>query len=83
VKLDRTNLGAMFAAALLAGRAMLRRRENLNAAKARDNGWRRRYTPRPKRWPASGCGARECERRRRQIARGIIVAHCEHPRPPR
>jgi hypothetical protein len=60
----------MFAAALLAGRAMMRRREN----------W---YTPRPKGWPASGCGPRECERRRRQIARGIIVAHCEHPRPPR
>jgi hypothetical protein len=83
VKLDRTNLGAMFAAALLAGRMMMQRRQNKAAHEARARGWRRRFVPRFASWPPSGCGPRECERRRRQIARGIIVAHCEHPRPPR
>jgi hypothetical protein len=46
VKLDRTNLGAMFAAALLAGRMMMQRRQNKAAHEARARGWRRRFVPR-------------------------------------
>jgi hypothetical protein len=81
VKLDRTNLGAMFAAALLAGRMMMQRRQNKAAHEARARGWRRWYAPRLSSWPASGCGPRECARRRRQIARGIIASNQVHRAP--